>query len=101
MLVLLTLCDFAQRGEYSLQSAVAVVQRRCVIRNDGLLAEPVTRVQLIVGYLSLAQRQPDARVGAIRIGEKRLERRTNELIASAAGERFHLFVDVGDDARGI
>ena len=39
--------------------------------------------------------------GAVRIGEVILERRADQLIARATGERLHLLVDVGDDAGRI
>ena len=51
--------------------------------------------------LLLAQHQLDARLGPLRIGEVVLERRADQLVARAAGERLHLLVDVGDDAGGI
>ena len=42
-----------------------------------------------------------ARLGPLRIGEVVLERRADQLVARATGERLHLLVDVGDDAGRI
>ena len=47
------------------------------------------------------QHQLDGRLGPLRIGEVVLERRADQLVARAAGERLHLLVDVGDDAGRI
>jgi len=41
------------------------------------------------------------RFGPLRIGKVLLERRADQLIARAAGERLHLLVDVGNNAERI
>jgi hypothetical protein len=43
----------------------------------------------------------DAVLGALGIGEVILERRADQLVAAAAGDRAHLLVDVGDDAERV
>jgi len=55
----------------------------------------------ISGDLLVTQHQLDARLGPLRIGEVILERRADQLVARATGERFHLLVDVGNDAGRI
>ena len=64
-------------------------------------AVPGARGQLVVGDFAFAQHPVDAGLGAGRIGEVVLERRADQLVARAAGERFRLLVDVGDDAARI
>ena len=90
--------DVARRGEHALQLPVAVVEGGRVVGDHGFLAVPGARGELVVGDLASAQHPLDARLGPLRIGEVVLERRADQLIARAAGERLHLLVDVGDDA---
>src|ERR1019366_1304526 len=59
------------------------------------------RRQLVVGDLLFAQHELDRRFGPLRIGEVAFERRADQLVARAAGERLHLLVDVRDDARRV
>ena len=59
------------------------------------------RRQLVVGDRALVEHALDARLGAIGIGEVVLERRADQLVARAAGQRRHLAVDVGDDAARV
>jgi hypothetical protein len=100
-LMALALGDVARGGEHALQLAVAVVEGGRVVGDHGLLAVAGARGQLVVGDLLLAQHPLDAGLGALRIGEVVLERRADQLVARAAGERLHLLVDVGDDARRV
>ena len=76
---------------------LAVVERRRVVGHHGHLAVTRTRGELVVGDLP----SPSTRLiglGARRVGEVVLERRADQLVARAPGERLHLLVDVGDDA---
>ena len=50
---------------------------------------------------AFAQHQLDAGLGALRVGEVVLERRADQLVARASGERLHLLVHVGNDAARI
>ena len=50
---------------------------------------------------AFAQHQLDAGLGSLRVGEVVLERRADQLVARASGERLHLLVHVGDDAARI
>ena len=100
-LVLLALGDVARGGKHPLEHPIAVVQGRRVVGHHGLLAVPVARRQFVVGHLLLAQHQVDAGLGAIGIGEEILERGADQLVARTTGQRLHLLVDVGDDARRI
>ena len=50
---------------------------------------------------AFAQHQLDAGFGALGVGEIVLERRADQLVARASGERLHLLVDVGDDAARV
>ena len=90
--------DVARGGEHALQLPVAVVEGRRVVGHHGFLAVPGACGELVVGDLLFAQHQLDAGLGPLRIGEVVLERRADQLVARAAGERLHLLVDVGDDA---
>ena len=94
----LGLGDVARGGEHALQLPVAVVEGGRVVGHHGCLAVPGASGELVVGELLLAQHQLDARLGPLRIGEIVLERRADQFVARAAGERLHLLVDVGDDA---
>ena len=47
------------------------------------------------------QHQLDPGSGALRIGEVVLERCADQLVSRASGERFHLPIDVGNDAGGV
>src|SRR6202789_3165544 len=100
-LVLLTLRDFTHRSEHALQSPIPIVQGGRVVGYDCLLAVPVARGQLVIGDFSFAQRQTNARLGALGVGEERFEWRAYQLVARAASERLHLLVDVSDDAGGV
>ncbi len=93
--------DVARRRKHSLKLPVAVVESGRVARDYCFLAVPGTRGKLIVGNFTSVQHPLDAGFGPLRIGEAVLERRPNQLIARAAGEHFHLLVDVGDDAGRI
>ena len=66
-----------------------------------MLAVEGARRQLVVGDLLFAQHELDRRFGPLRIGEVALERRADQLVTCAAGERLHLLVDVRDDAGGV
>ena len=92
------LSDVARGGEHALQLAVAIVESGGVVGHYRFLAVPGARGQLIVGDLASAQHPLDAGFGPVGIGEVILERRADQFVARAAGERFHLLVDVGDDA---
>lgn len=72
-----------------------------VVGHDRLLPVPGTRGELVVGDLALAQHQLDAGLGPIQVGEVDLERRPDQLVARAPGERLHLLVHVGDDAARV
>jgi hypothetical protein len=93
--------DVAGRGEHALQRAIAVVERRRVVGHDRHLAVARARGELVIGDLFFPQHSLDPGSGALRIGEVVLERRADQLVARAPGERFHLPVDVGDDAGGV
>ena len=101
LLEALALGDVARGGEHALQPPVPVVEGGRVVGDHGFLAVPGARGELVVGDLLFAQHQLDARLGPLRIGEVVLERRADQLVARAAGERLHLLVDVGDDAGRI
>ena len=81
-----------------MQGAIAVIKGGGVIGHHRFLAITGAGCELVIGDLFLAQHQFDARFGPRRISEITFERRTNELISRAARERFHLLIDVGDDA---
>ena len=101
LLEALALGHVARRGEHALQPAVAVVEGGRVVGHHRLLAVPGARGELVVGDLAFGQHALDARLGPLRIGEVVLERRADQLVARAAGQRLHLLVDVGDDAARI
>ena len=94
----LLLGDVARGGEHALQPALAVVERRGVVRHHRLA--PVFRLggQFIVGDLAFAQHQFDAFFGARRLGKVVLERLADQKFAAMPGQIFHLLVDVADDA---
>ena len=100
-LILLALRDVARGGEDALQRAVPVVEGGRVVGHLRLLAVEGARRQLVVGDLLLAQHELDRRFGPLRFREVALERRADQLVARAAGERLHLLVDVRDDAGGV
>jgi hypothetical protein len=97
----LALRDIPRRGEHPLQSPLPVVESGRVEGDHRLLAIPAARRELVVGDLAFGQDLPDARFGQLRIREEMLERRADQLVPGATGERLHLLVDVGDDALGI
>jgi hypothetical protein len=57
--------------------------------------------ELVVRELPLLEHPADALLGPARIGEEVLERRADQLVARAAGQRLHLLVDVRDDAARV
>ena len=77
--------------------AVAIVEGRRVVRYHRQRAVSGARGELVVGDLSFVQHAIDARLRAAGIGEVVLEGRADQFVARAAGQRFHLLVDVGDD----
>ena len=91
----------ARRGEHALQRAVPIVERRRIVRHDGLRPIARARGQFVVRYLLLAQHKLDGRIGAFRVREVSLERGADQFVPRAAGQRLHLLVDVGDDPGGI
>ena len=93
--------DVARGGKHTLQPSVPIVQRRGIVGHHRFLTVPGARGELVVGDLLFAEYQFDGRFGPFRIGEVILERRADQLVACAAGERFHLLVDVRDDAGGV
>ena len=97
----LPLRHVARRGEHALQPPVTVVEGGRVVGHDGERAIPGARGQLVVGDLTFGQHAVDARLSQVGIGEVVLERRADQLVARAAGERLGLLVDVGDDAAWI
>ena len=101
LLEALALGDVARGGEHALQLPVPVVEGGRVVGHHGFLAVPGARGEFVVGDLLFAQHQLDGGFGPLRIGEVVLERRADQLVARAAGERLHLLVDVGDDAERI
>ena len=62
------------------------------------LQDERARSELVVGDVFLAQHQLDRRLGPLRIGEVVLEQRADQFVARVTGERFHLLVDVCNDA---
>ena len=101
LLELLLLGDVARRGEHALEVAARIVEGDRVIRHDRLAGILAPRGQLVVRHPLLAQHQADAVLGELRVGEVVLERRADQLLARAAGQRFHLLVHVGDHAQRI
>ena len=97
----LTLCDIARGGEYSLELAVAVMKGGGVVRHDGFLAVAGARGKFVVRDPAAAEYAFDAGLGPFGVGEVVFERGADEFIAGAAGERFHLLIDVGDDTGGV
>ncbi len=97
----LALGNVSGGGEHALKFTVPVVEGRGVVGDHRLLTVAGTGGQLIVGDRLLAQHSLDAGLGAGRVGEAVLERGADEFVPGAAGERFHLLVDVGNDARRI
>ena len=93
--------DVARGGEDALKAPVAVVEGRRVVGHHRERAVPGPRGELVVGDLAFAQHAVDPGFGPGGIGEVVLERGADQLVARAPGQRFHLFVDVGDDAAGI
>ena len=59
------------------------------------------RGELVVGNILFAQHQLDACLGSFLIGKIIMERRTDQLVARAAGKQFHLLVDVRNDPERI
>jgi hypothetical protein len=55
----------------------------------------------VVGDFLFVQHELDGGFGAFRLGEVVFKRRADQFIARTVGERFHLLVDVGDDAVGV
>ena len=96
-----SLRNVAGRRKHTLQGAVAIVEGRGVVGHHRLLAVPGAGGELIVGERGFTQHAFNAGLGTRGIGEVVLERRTDQLVARAAGEGLHLFVDVGNDAGGI
>ena len=91
----------ARRGEHALQTPVTVVEGGRVVRHHGFLAVAGARGELVVGDFAFGQHALDARLGPAGIGEVVLERRADQLVPRAPGERLRLLVDVGDDAARI
>ena len=69
LLEALALGDVAGGREDALQLALAVVEDRGVVGHDGLGPSLAAGGELVVGHLALAQHQPDAVLGAVRVGE--------------------------------
>ncbi len=90
--------DVARGGEHALQPAIPVVEGGRVVGHDCFLPVPGARRQLVVGDVLFVQHQLDGRFGPLRIGEVLLERRADQLVTCAVGERLHLLVHVRDDA---
>ena len=101
LLVAFAFGDIAGRGEHSLQLPVAIVEGGRVVGDHGFLAVPGARREFVVGHFAFAQHQLDAGLRALRVGEVVLERRADQLVTRASGERLHLLVHVGDDAARI
>ncbi len=101
LLEALQLRHVARRAEHALQLPVAVVEGRRVVGHHGERAVPGARGELVVGDPALGEHAVDARLGPVRIGEVVLERRADQLVARAPGQRLRLLVDVGDDAARI
>ena len=93
----LALRDVTRGGEHPLQDPVAIVEGGGIQGHHGFLAVPDAHGELIVGDLLVAQHEFDDCLGPLGIGEVFLERRADQFVAGAVGERLHLFVDVGDD----
>ena len=77
------------------------MERGRVVGHHGERAVPGARGELVVGDFAFVQHAVDARLGPARIGEVVLERRADQLVTRAPGQRLRLLVDVGDDAAGI
>ena len=90
--------DITRSRKHALQGAVTVVEGGGVVGHHRFLAIPRTGREFVISDFLVTQHQLDARLGPRRIGEITLERRADQLITGAARERFHLLVDVGDDA---
>ena len=101
MIQTLAFGDVARGSEHPLQPPVPIVEGRRIVGDHGFLAVPGARCQLVVGDFLFAQHELDARLGQLRIGEVVLERRANQLVTHAPGQRLHLLVDVCDDARRV
>src|ERR1019366_4864911 len=93
--------DVARGGKNALQRAVPVVESGGVVRHLGSLAVPGAGRQLVVGNFLFAEYQLDGGFGTFWVRKVVLERRADQLVARAAGERLHLPVDIGDDAARI
>jgi hypothetical protein len=78
-----------------LQLPLSVVESGRVVGHDCFLAVPGARGKLVVGDLLFVQHLFDGRLGALWIGEVILERRADQLVARATGQR----VDVRFDQR--
>ena len=85
-------------SEHALQLAIAIEKGRGIVGHHRLLAIAGARRQLIVGDRFFAQYPLDASLGPFGVGEKVLERGADQFVAGTAGQRFHLLVDVGDEA---
>ena len=86
--------DVARGGKNTLQAVLAVVKRGGVVRHVGGPAVQVLGGQFVVAELLVVQHLLDAGLGALRVGEKVLERRADQLVAVAARQGLHLLVDI-------
>jgi len=93
--------DVARCREDALQRTASVIEGGGVVGDYSLLAVAPSHRQLIVGEGFFSEHTPDPCLGALRVGEAVLERGADQLVAGRAGQRLRLFVDVGDNARGV
>ncbi len=91
----------ARRCKHALQISLAIVEGRGVVGDVGERAISRTRGEFIVCDAPLGEHAVDSGFGEVWIREIFLERRADEFIARAPGQRLHLLVDVSNDAARV